>query len=65
MRAEHVVKATIIKRSKGRSPSALCANIKALSPETWKAINRVIVAYANETKAEKGRKVRMDCTVHP
>ena len=50
---------------KGFSPSALCGNIKALSPETWEAINRVIVAYANETKVERGRKVRIDCTVVP
>ena len=49
----------------GFSSSALCANIKALSPETWEAINRVIVAYANETKVERGRKVRIDCTVVP
>ena len=50
---------------KGFSPSTLCANIKALSPETWEAINRVIIAYANETKVERGRKVRIDCTVVP
>jgi IS5 family transposase len=50
---------------KGFSPSALCANIKALTAETWEAINRVIVAYANETKAERGRTVRIDCTVVP
>lgn len=50
---------------KGFSASALCANIKALSPETWEVINRVIVGYANETKAERGRTVRIDCTVVP
>jgi len=50
---------------KGFSPSALCANIKALSAETWEAINRIIVAYGNETKVERGRKVRIDCTVVP
>jgi len=93
MSAEQVVKAAIIKQSrgfsyedlafhivdsgcyrkfmkigfadKGFSSSTLCANIKALSPETWEAINRVIVAYANETKVERGRKVRIDCTVVP
>ena len=93
MSAEQVVKAAIIKQSrgfsyedlafhiadsgcyrkfmkigfadKGFSSSALCANIKALTPETWETINRVIVAYANETKVERGRKVRIDCTVVP
>jgi len=50
---------------KGFSASALCSNIKALSPETWEAINRVIVGYASETKAERGRTVRIDCTVVP
>ena len=93
MSAEQIVKAAIIKQSrgfsyedlafhivdsgcyrkfmkigfadKGFSPSALCANIKALSPETWEAVNRVVVAYANETKVERGRKVRIDCTVVP
>ena len=93
MSAEQVVKAAIIKQSrgfsyedlafhiadsgcyrkfmkigfadKGFSSSALCANIKALSPETWETINRVIVAYAKETKVERGRKVRIDCTVVP
>lgn len=48
---------------KGFQKSALCHNIKALSPETWEAINRILVAYAEEHKIEKGREVRMDCTV--
>jgi|GEM_PF-2438827 len=91
MSTEQVVKAAIIKQSRGFSygelafhivdsgcyrkfmkigfadkrfsSSALCASIKALSTETWEAINRVIVGYANETKVEKGRRVRIDCTV--
>jgi len=93
MSAEQVVRAAIIKQSrgfsyedlafhiadsgcyrkfmkigfadKGFSSSALCANITTLSPETWETINRVIVAYASETKVERGRKVRIDCTVVP
>lgn len=93
MSAEQVVKAVIIKQSRGFSygdlafhivdsgcyrkfmkigfadkgfgASTLCANIKVLSPETWEAIDRVIVGYADETKVERGRKVRIDCTVVP
>jgi len=65
MRAEHVVKAAIIKRPKGRNPSALWANIRTLSSETGEAINRVIAAYADGTKAERGSKVRIDCAAHP
>jgi len=48
---------------KGFQKSALNSNIKAISPETWEAINRILVAYAEERKVEKGREVRMDCTV--
>jgi len=48
---------------KGFKKSALCNNIKALSPATWEAINRVLMAYAKETKVEKGREVRIDSTV--
>jgi len=48
---------------KGFQKSALCHNIKAISPETWEAINRILVAYAEEHKIEKGREVRMDSTV--
>jgi IS5 family transposase len=48
---------------KGFKKSALCKNIKAISPETWEAINRILVAYGKEKKIEKGRQSRMDCTV--
>ena len=48
---------------RGFQKSALCHNIKAISPETWEAINRILVAYAEEHKIEKGREVRMDSTV--
>ena len=48
---------------KGFKKSALCANIKALSPETWEAINQVILAYAESKEIEKAREVRIDCTV--
>lgn len=48
---------------KGFKKSVLCKNIKALSPKTWEAINRHIVEYAKNNDIEKGRKVRIDCTV--
>lgn len=48
---------------KGFGKSALCKNIKALSPETWEAINRIIVEEAQNRNIEKGRQVRTDCTV--
>jgi len=48
---------------KGFKKSALCHNIKSLSPTTWEAINRILVAYAKDKKIEKGREVRIDSTV--
>ena len=48
---------------KGFGKSALCSNIKSISPETWEAINRILVAYGEDKEIEKGRAVRMDCTV--
>ena len=48
---------------KGFGKSTLCSNIKAISPETWEATNRILVAYGEDNKIEKGRAVRMDCTV--
>ena len=49
--------------SKGFKSSTLSSNIKALSPKTWEAINGLIVDDAKDQKIEKGRQVRMDCTV--
>ena len=46
----------------GFKKSALNKNIKAISADTWEAINRDILGYAAEEKIEKGRKVRIDCT---
>ncbi len=43
--------------------SALAKNIKCISPATWEQINRLLVAQGKEQKVEKGRQVRMDCTV--
>lgn len=48
---------------KGFQKSALCANIKAISPETLEAINRIIVAYGQAKKIERGKQSRIDCTV--
>ena len=43
--------------------STLQKNIKALSEFTWEAIHRITIKDAERTGIEKGRKVRIDCTV--
>jgi IS5 family transposase len=48
---------------KGFKKSALCNNIKAISHETWEAINRIFVGYAEDKGIEKARESRIDCTV--
>ena len=48
---------------KGFQKSALCNNIKAISAETWQAINRILIAYGQDKGIEKGKQVRIDCTV--
>lgn len=48
---------------KGFQKSALCHNIKSITPETWEAINRVLTSYGAANKIEKGREIRIDCTV--
>lgn len=48
---------------KGFKKSALCKNIKAISPSTWESINRLVIAYADDKKIEKGKESRIDCTV--
>jgi IS5 family transposase len=45
------------------SESTLQENIKAIGAETWEAINRVLIQYANLQKIEKGRRIRIDSTV--
>ena len=42
--------------------SAIAKNIKRICAATWEQINRVLVAHQQE-KVEKGRQVRIDCTV--
>ena len=48
---------------KGFQKSALCNNIKAISSETWEAINRILIAYGQDKKIEHGKDARTDCTV--
>jgi transposase, IS5 family len=48
---------------KGFCKSTLCNNIKAITHETWQAINSIALGYAKDKKIEKGRQSRIDCTV--
>jgi IS5 family transposase len=48
---------------KGFKKSSLCQNIKSISPETWESCNRLLAAYSEDQNFEKGREVRIDCTV--
>ena len=48
---------------KGFKKSVLNKNVKALSPQMREAINGQLVQYAADEKIEKGRQVRIDCTV--
>jgi len=68
--AFHLIDSDSLKRfcfigiaDKGFKKSVLCKNIKRISPETWEAINRCLVHYAKDEDIEKGREVRIDCTV--
>jgi IS5 family transposase len=68
--AFHIVDSKTIRRfcqigiaDKGFKKSVLNKNIKAISDKTWQLINRELVGYAKESDIEKGRQVRIDCTV--
>jgi len=68
--AFHIVDSKSLRRfmrigiaDKGFKKSVLCKTIKALSAETWEAINTVLIHYGRDKKIEKGREVRIDCTV--
>ena len=68
--AFHIVDSNSLRRfmyigiaDKGFKKSVLGKNVKALSAQTWEAINSQLVQYAVEEKIEKGREVRIDCTV--
>lgn len=43
--------------------SALQKGIKTISQEAWEQMNQAIIGYAKDKSIEKGRKVRVDCTV--
>jgi IS5 family transposase len=43
--------------------STLCGNIKSISPETWEAIHRLVLARGEDQEIEKGKQSRIDCTV--
>jgi len=49
----------------GEAPakSTLQKNVKRIRPETWEAINQMVVLKAKELGIERGTKVRTDCTV--
>ena len=68
--AFHIIDSNSIRRfmrigiaDKGFKKSVLNKNVKALLPQTWEAINAQIVQYSDDQKIEKGREVRIDCTV--
>jgi len=68
--AFHMVDSQSIRRfcqigiaDKGFKKSVLNRNIKALSERTWQAVNQDLIGYAKDQKIEKGRQVRIDCTV--
>jgi IS5 family transposase len=48
---------------KGFQKSTLCHTIRAISAETWEAVNRILVAYGQDKEIEKGKESRIDCTV--
>ena len=68
--AFHLVDSVSLKRfchigigDKGFKKSVLAKNIKAISPQTWEAVNQCLVHYAKDNGIEKGRQVRIDSTV--
>lgn len=68
--AFHIVDSKSLRRfmligiaDKGFKKSVLCKTVKAISPETWEAVNKVLAHYAQDEIIEKGREVRIDCTV--
>ncbi len=48
---------------KGFKKSALNSNIKKISEQIWEVIFRDLLGHAKDENIEKGRKVRIDCTV--
>ncbi|MDM8544013.1 hypothetical protein QUF90_23300 [Desulfococcaceae bacterium HSG9] len=48
---------------RGFKKSAINTNIKSISEQTRKTISRDLSGHAEDNNIEKGRKVRVDCTV--
>ncbi len=48
---------------KGFGKSALNANIKRISPDTWDRISKQLLMQAKNENIDQGRKARIDCTV--
>ncbi len=48
---------------KGFGKSALNANIKRISPDTWQHISQDLLMQAKNENIDQGRKARIDCTV--
>ena len=68
--AFHIIDSQSIRRfcligiaDKGFKKSVLNKNVKAISHKTWQTINQELIDYAEDQKIEKGRQVRIDCTV--
>ena len=55
--------AGLVSPARALKKSALNANIKSISGQTWKTIFRDLLSFAKDHNVEKGRKVRIDCTV--
>lgn len=53
----------LLKFGERYAKSTLNANIKAITADTWEAINRALIGYAEAEDMEHGRKTRIDCTV--
>ena len=49
--------------SKPPQKATLQKNVKRVKPETWEAINRMVVRKAEELGVESGKQARTDCTV--
>jgi len=53
----------LLEFGKTYAKSTLNVNIKAITADTWEAINRALLGYAGAEDMEHGRKARIDCTV--
>lgn len=53
----------LLDQDKFPSKSSLHRDIQSIGPETWEAVNRLIVRHAKKLDIEEGTRVRSDCTV--